>query len=58
MNAYQKAKGRAMDEAIMWQLDFNNHNYSYEELSYYGEYFERLARKYGLLKEFRENGII
>ena len=58
MNAYQKAKGKAMDEAIMWQLDFNNHNYSYEELSYYGEYFERLARKYGLLKEFRENGII
>lgn len=58
MNAYQKAKGKAMDEAIMWQLDFNNHNYSYEELSYYGEYFEKLARKYGLLKEFRENGII
>lgn len=58
MNAYQKAKGKAMDEAIMWQLDFNNHNYSYEELAYYGEYFERLARKYGLLKEFRENGII
>lgn len=58
MNAYQKAKGKAMDEAIMWQLDFNNHNYSYEELAYYGEYFERLARKYGLLREFRENGII
>ena len=58
MNAYQKAKGKAMDEAIMWQLDFNNHNYSYGELAYYQEHFERLARKYGLLKEFRENGII
>lgn len=58
MNAYQKAKGKAMDEAIMWQLDFNNHNYSYGELAYYQEHFEKLARKYGLLKEFRENGII
>lgn len=58
MNKYQKAKGRAIDEAIMWQIDSNNHNYPYGELSYYQNYFEKLARKYGLVKEFRENGII
>lgn len=58
MNKYQKEKGKAMDEAIMWQMDFGNHNYSYEELTYYQNHFEKLARKYGLVKEFRENGII
>ena len=58
MNKYQKAKGKAMDEAIEWQMGFDNHNYSYGELADFQEHFEKLARKYGLVKEFRENGII
>lgn len=58
MNAYQKAKARARDMAVEWQSDFCNHNYSYGELAYYGEYFERLARRYGLVREFKENAII
>lgn len=58
MNTYQKAKESARNKAIEWQLDFNNHNYSYEELACYTEYFEVLARRYGLVKEFRRNGII
>ena len=58
MSAYQRAKERARDKAIEWQLDFNNQNYSYGELAYYGNYFERLAKRYGLVKEFKENGII
>lgn len=58
MNTYQIAKERARNKAIEWQMDFNNHNYSYGELAYYGDYFERLAKRYGLVKEFRENGII
>ena len=58
MNKYQKAKENARNKAIEWQLDFNDHNYSYEELAYYGEYFARLAERYGLVKEFKENGII
>lgn len=58
MNAYQKAKERARNNAIEWQLDFCNHNYSYSEIACYGEYFECLAKRYGLVKEFRENGII
>ena len=44
-------------EAIDWQNDFAKHNYSYGELAEFGEYFEKLGRRYGLLKEFRENGI-
>lgn len=57
MNNYQKYKEIARNEAIAWQLDFNNHKYSYSELAYFGEYFYKLGKKYGLLKEFRENGI-
>ena len=58
MNKYTELKERARDKAIEWQLDFNNHNYSYSELACYGDYFTRLAKRYGLVKEFRENGII
>lgn len=58
MNAYQRGKNNAIEKAIEWQLNFNNHNYSYAELAYYTGYFSRLAKKYGLISEFRENGII
>lgn len=58
MNKYQRAKVRARDMAVEWQRDFENHNYSYGELVYWQGYFERLGRAYGLVREFRENGII
>jgi hypothetical protein len=58
MNKYTQLKERARDKAIEWQNDFNNHNYSYGELAYYEEYFKRLAKRCGLVGEFRENGII
>lgn len=58
MNAYQKAKENARNKAIEWQLDFCNHNYSYGELAYYGDYFNKLGKRYGLIKEFKESGII
>ena len=68
MNKYQKEKEKTRNEAIAWQADFANHNYSYGELfyslDYFGtmfyflDYFEKKARRYGLVKEFKENGII
>lgn len=58
MNNYQKAKEGARNKAVEWQSSFCDHNYSYGELVYYDDYFRRLARRYGLVKEFRENGII
>ena len=54
---YETKKAVARQEAIDWQNDFDNHNYSYGELAEFGEHFEKLGRRYGLLKEFRENGI-
>ncbi len=57
-NKYHQNKERARFEAMQWQLDFENNNYSYGELSYYQSYFEIQAKRYGLIKEFKENGIL
>ena len=54
---YASNKAVARQEAIDWQNDFDNHNYSYGELAEAAEHFEKLGKRYGLLKEFRENGI-
>ena len=54
---YETRKEMARQEAIDWQNDFCNHNYSYGELAEFGCHFEKLGKRYGLLKEFRENGI-
>lgn len=43
------------DFAIEWQLDFANRNYSYGELLEWQGFFEEYGRKYGLLREFKEN---
>lgn len=58
MNSYQKRKAAAWEKAIDWQTDFDSNNYSYDELAAWQDYFEKLAKRYGLIKEFKENGII
>lgn len=58
MSAYRKAQERARNKAIDWQNDFCNHDYSYGELIYWQNYFEKLGKRYGLICEFKENGII
>lgn len=58
MKNYQKNKERVRNMAIEWQMDFCNHDYSWGELCFYGELFSRLGRRYGLLTEFKENGIV
>lgn len=58
MTNYEKRKASAREKAIDWQNDCANHNYSYGELAFFGNYFTKLARRYGLTREFRENAII
>ena len=53
-----RTKGEARQEAIDWQHWVSEQNLSYGELAEYGDYFTELARKFGLMREFRENGII
>lgn len=54
---YLRAKEAARQEAIDWQADFPNHNYSWGEMAEFEAYFEKLGRRYGLLREFRDNCI-
>lgn len=54
---YRKNKERVRNEAIEWQLNFADHDYSWGELLAFQAHFEKMGRRYGLLKEFRENGI-
>ena len=56
-NYYQKRKNALREEAIGWQYGFGDYNYSWSEIVYYQEYFERLGRRCGLLTELRENYI-
>ena len=58
MTKYQIEKEKARQEAIDWQRNFEEHNYSYYKLYMQQIRFEKLSRQFGLSKEFRENGII
>lgn len=58
MTRYQKNKEEVRQFAIDWQADFSNQNYSYLDLVVFQDMFSRLGRRYGLLREFRENGLI
>lgn len=55
---YLGRKERARQEAIDWQLETLDKSMSYGELAEVGEHFYKLGKRYGLLREFRINGII
>lgn len=57
-NQYQKRKAAARQKAINWQHEFADHDYSYGELAIAGAMFAKLGKRYGLTREFRENGIL
>ena len=57
MKTYQQKKEEAKQKAIeiyQW-LEYEA---SYEALCIYQQQLYKLAKRYGLIKEFRENGII
>lgn len=54
---YRELKERARQKAIDWQLEDSDYPYSYGGISILTDYFYRLGKRYGLLREFRENGI-
>ena len=55
---YKTRKEEARQEAIEWQLTLDDNNYSYYDLMLWCDYFTKKAKRYGLIKEFKENGII
>lgn len=58
MSNYQEMKERARRLAIDWQMETSENSLSWEGCTIADDYFRRLARRYGLVREFRENAII
>ena len=55
---YQNQKEEARQKAIDWQIEFSQNDHFMSEYAYYNDYFYKLAKRYGLIKEFKEDGII
>lgn len=54
---YRDKQQAARNKAIDWQSKAATKDYSYSELAEWQSYFEQLGRKYGVLREYRSNGI-
>lgn len=57
MKTYQQRKEEIRESAIFWNSFFETKCWGYGEIAEIQANFERLGRRYGLLREFRENGI-
>ena len=53
---YLLKKAKLRQEAIEWQYSIEY--ISLDEIISKQAYFEKMGKRYGLIKEFRENGII
>lgn len=56
--SYAEKKAKAREEAIEWQRKCSVEDIYMSVYVHYSFYFEKLGKRYGLLREFRENGII
>lgn len=54
---YKALQAILRDFAIQWQYDFPRFAYSWSELNEWDSFFTEYGKKYGLLREFHENGI-
>lgn len=55
---YSERKAVAEELAKDWQINFVCYPWSYGELAEIYAYFEKIAKRYGLITEFKNNGII
>ena len=53
-----KTKAEARQEAIEWQFRQSNLNLSCQDVCDKAEYFRVLGKKFGLIREFKENCIL
>jgi hypothetical protein len=58
MKTYRERQTEARAKAQEWQRAAQENNFSYGELIIYQAHIETLGKQYGLIREFRENGII
>lgn len=55
---YIAIKNNIRKIAQTWQTNYPRFAWTYGELAEIQAHFEKLARRFGLVREFRENGII
>ena len=56
---YQKRQSQLREQAIDWQMKFSDGEVMYyTDLAEACEYFRYWGKRFGLLREFRENAII
>ena len=58
MTRYEKGKQRAREKAQLIQIYNAETHQSWQQVVDTCADFEKLGKRYGLIKEFRENGII
>ena len=58
ISRYQAGKERARQKAKDYQKEVCDLCLSWWDVAHMADYFERLAKRYGLLTEFKENGVI
>ena len=58
MKTYQQKKNEIRQQAIEWQNNVSNKALHWSSVFWGAVYFEQKGRRYGLLTEFKENGII
>ena len=59
MSKYERGKDNARAEASAYWASFTyGTTYYWSGIADITEYFTKLGKRYGLLREFRENGII
>lgn len=58
LNSYRFKQFELRDRAIVWQQQADKKNYSYFELMDWEQYWKKQAKRYGLIKVFKEDGII
>ena len=54
MKTYKEKKSDAISEAIEWQNAFSDRVISYEELSEETEHFAKIAKRFGLIRMFKQ----
>ena len=54
---YRERQSNLVELAKDWQLHFSQYSWSYGELAEIEDWFYKNAKRYGLLEEFRVNGI-
>lgn len=58
LKTYKQKKAEARQKAIETQAEASEKNLSWWDCCHLSQYFESIAKRYGLIKEFKKNGLI